>query len=89
MEGPAHSLSPSVSPSQVEGYSVGCECSPDGDLLVTGSADGRVVLYCFRTASRARTLAGHAQACVGAAFHPVLPSVLASCSWDGDVKIWH
>lgn len=89
VEGPAHSLSPSVSPSQVEGYSVGCECSPDGDLLVTGSADGRVVLYCFRTASRARTLAGHAQACVGAAFHPVLPSVLASCSWDGDVKIWH
>lgn len=86
---PAHPLSPSVSPSQVEGYSVGCECSPDGDLLVTGSADGRVLLYCFRTASRARTLPGHAQACVGTAFHPVLPSVLASCSWEGDVKIWH
>lgn len=76
-------------PLQVEGYSVGCECSPDGDLLVTGSADGRVLLYCFRTASRARTLYGHAQACVGTTFHPVLPSVLATCSWEGDVKIWH
>ncbi|XP_054423641.1 WD repeat-containing protein 25 [Pteronotus mesoamericanus] len=74
---------------KVEGYSVGCECSPDGDLLVTGSADGRVLLYCFRTASRARTLHGHTQACVGATFHPVLPSVLATCSWEGDVKIWH
>ncbi|XP_070259138.1 WD repeat-containing protein 25-like isoform X2 [Myotis yumanensis] len=74
---------------KVEGYAVGCECSPDGDLLVTGSADGRVLLYCFRTASRARTLHGHAQACVGTTFHPVLPSVLATCSWEGDIKIWH
>lgn len=83
--GPAHPCRPL----QVEGYSVGCECSPDGDLLVTGSADGRVLLYCFRTASRARTLHGHTQACVGATFHPVLPSVLATCSWEGDIKIWH
>ncbi|XP_006839590.1 PREDICTED: WD repeat-containing protein 25 [Chrysochloris asiatica] len=74
---------------KVEGYSVGCECSPDGDLLVTGSADGRVLLYTFRTASRARTLQGHTQACVGVTFHPVLPSVLATCSWEGDVKVWH
>ncbi|XP_045862980.1 WD repeat-containing protein 25 isoform X3 [Meles meles] len=74
---------------KVEGYSVGCECSPDGDLLVTGSADGRVLLYSFRTASRARTLPGHTEACVGAAFHPVLPSVLSTCSWEGDIKIWH
>ncbi|KAM6202094.1 WD repeat-containing protein 25 [Rhynchocyon petersi] len=74
---------------KVEGYSVGCECSPDGDLLVTGSADGRILLYSFRTASRARTLQGHAQACVGVTFHPVLPSVLATCSWEGDVKVWH
>lgn len=74
---------------KVEGYAVGCECSPDGDLLVTGSADGRVLLYCFRTASRARTLHGHTQACVGTTFHPVLPSILATCSWEGDIKIWH
>uniref|UniRef100_A0A2K5E760 WD repeat domain 25 n=1 Tax=Aotus nancymaae TaxID=37293 RepID=A0A2K5E760_AOTNA len=74
---------------KVEGYSVGCECSPGGDLLVTGSADGRVLMYSFRTASRACTLQGHTQACVGTTYHPVLPSVLATCSWGGDVKIWH
>lgn len=73
----------------VEGYAVGCECSPDGDLLATGSADGRVLLYTFRTASRARTLHAHSQACVGTTFHPVLPSVLATGSWEGDVKVWH
>ncbi|EHH28172.1 hypothetical protein EGK_18544, partial [Macaca mulatta] len=74
---------------KVEGYSVGCECSPGGDLLVTGSADGRVLMYSFRTASRACTLQGHTQACVGTTYHPVLPSVLATCSWGGDMKIWH
>lgn len=74
---------------QVEGYAVGCECSPCGDLLVTGSADGRVLMFSFRTASRACTLQGHAQACLGTTYHPVLPSVLGTCSWGGDIKIWH
>ncbi|CAO2587287.1 WD repeat-containing protein 25 [Lemmus lemmus] len=74
---------------KVEGYAVGCECSPCGDLLVTGSADGRVLMFSFRTASRACTLQGHAQACLGTTYHPVLPSVLGTCSWGGDIKIWH
>ncbi|XP_021103852.1 WD repeat-containing protein 25 [Heterocephalus glaber] len=74
---------------KVEGYAVGCECSPCGDLLVTGSADGRVLMFSFRTASRACTLQGHTQACVGTTYHPVLPSVLGTCSWGGDIKIWH
>ncbi|XP_062037599.1 WD repeat-containing protein 25 isoform X3 [Lepus europaeus] len=74
---------------KVEGYAVGCECSPCGDLLVTGSADGRILMFSFRTASRACTLQGHTQACVGTTYHPVLPSVLGTCSWGGDIKIWH
>ncbi|EGW10790.1 WD repeat-containing protein 25 isoform X1 [Cricetulus griseus] len=74
---------------KVEGYAVGCECSPCGDLLVTGSADGRVLMFSFRTARRACTLQGHAQACLGTTYHPVLPSVLGTCSWGGDIKIWH
>ncbi|XP_069853671.1 WD repeat-containing protein 25 isoform X2 [Dipodomys merriami] len=73
---------------KVEGYAVGCECSPCGELLVTGSADGRVLMFSFRTARRACTLQGHPQACLGTTYHPVLPSVLATCSWGGDIKIW-
>ncbi|XP_008823840.1 WD repeat-containing protein 25 [Nannospalax galili] len=74
---------------KVEGYAVGCECSPCGDLLVTGSADGRILMFSFRTASRACMLQGHTQACLGTTYHPVLPSVLGTCSWGGDIKIWH
>ncbi|XP_044292120.1 WD repeat-containing protein 25 [Varanus komodoensis] len=73
---------------KVEGFAVGCEFSPDGMLLVTGSSDGKVFFYNYRTARIIHTLSAHSQACVSATFHPVLPSVLATCDWDGVIKIW-
>ncbi|XP_077179801.1 WD repeat-containing protein 25 isoform X2 [Paroedura picta] len=72
----------------VEGFAVGCEFSPDGTLLVTGSSEGKVFFYSYRTARVARTLPAHGSACVAATFHPVLPSLLATCGWDGEIKIW-
>ncbi|KAL8168954.1 UNVERIFIED_CONTAM: hypothetical protein K2H54_026604 [Gekko kuhli] len=73
---------------KVEGFAVGCEFSPDGTLLVTGSSEGKVFFYSYRTARIARTLSAHGSACVNATFHPVLPSLLATCGWDGEIKIW-
>nr|XP_060611337.1 WD repeat-containing protein 25 [Anolis sagrei ordinatus] len=73
---------------KVEGFAVDCEFSPDGMLLVSGSSDGKVFFYNYRTSRILGTLSGHSQACVGATFHPVLPSLLATCGWDGAVKIW-
>ncbi|KAJ7345183.1 hypothetical protein JRQ81_001133 [Phrynocephalus forsythii] len=73
---------------KVEGFAVGCEFSPDGELLVSGSSDGKVFFYNSRTSHVIRTLRAHRQACVSATFHPVLPSLLATCGWDGEVKIW-
>ncbi|KAH0620363.1 hypothetical protein JD844_020711 [Phrynosoma platyrhinos] len=73
---------------KVEGFAVGCEFSPDGMLLVSGSSEGKVFFYNYCTARIICTLSGHSQACVSATFHPILPSLLASCGWDGEVKIW-
>nr|XP_056707647.1 WD repeat-containing protein 25 [Euleptes europaea] len=73
---------------KVEGFAVGCEFSPDGTLLVTGSSEGKVFFYSYRTARIARTLPAHGSACTSATFHPVLPSLLATCAWDGEIKIW-
>ncbi|XP_065695376.1 WD repeat-containing protein 25 [Patagioenas fasciata] len=73
---------------KVEGFAVGCEFSPDGTLLVTGSSDGKVFFYNYHTARIIRTLSAHKEACVSAIFHPVLPSLLATCSWAGEIKIW-
>ncbi|XP_068016229.1 WD repeat-containing protein 25 isoform X2 [Melanerpes formicivorus] len=73
---------------KVEGFAVGCEFSPDGTLLVTGSSDGKVFFYNYHTARIIRTLSAHKEACVSAVFHPVLPSLLATCDWAGEIKIW-
>ncbi|NXO04354.1 WDR25 protein, partial [Rhinopomastus cyanomelas] len=73
---------------KVEGFSVGCEFSPDGTLLVTGSSDGKVFFYNYHTARIICTLSAHKEACVSAIFHPVLPSLLATCDWAGEIKIW-
>ncbi|XP_053230854.1 WD repeat-containing protein 25 isoform X1 [Podarcis raffonei] len=73
---------------KVEGFAIGCEFSPDGMLLVTGSSEGKVFFYNYRTARIIRTLSAQSQACVCATFHPALPSLLATCGWDGVIKIW-
>uniref|UniRef100_A0A8C3LVC7 WD repeat domain 25 n=1 Tax=Chrysolophus pictus TaxID=9089 RepID=A0A8C3LVC7_CHRPC len=73
---------------KVEGFAVGCEFSPDGTLLVTGSSDGKVFFYNYHTSRIVRTLSAHREACVSAVFHPVLPSLLATSDWAGEIKIW-
>ncbi|XP_043839550.1 WD repeat-containing protein 25 [Dromiciops gliroides] len=73
---------------KVEGYAVACECSPDGAVLVTGSADGNVFFYNYHNSRIICTFSAHSHACVGATFHPVLPSVLATCDWSGKIKVW-
>ncbi|XP_025906238.1 WD repeat-containing protein 25 isoform X1 [Nothoprocta perdicaria] len=73
---------------KVEGFAVGCEFSPDGTLVVTGSSDGKVFFYNYHTGRVIRTLSAHREACVSATFHPVLPSLLATCDWAGEIKIW-
>ncbi|XP_054825940.1 WD repeat-containing protein 25 [Eublepharis macularius] len=73
---------------KVEGFAVGCEFSPDGTLLVTGSSEGKVFFYNYHTARIMRMLSAHRAACVSATFHPVLPSLLATCGWDEEIKIW-
>ncbi|XP_051834330.1 WD repeat-containing protein 25 [Antechinus flavipes] len=73
---------------KVEGYAVTCECSPDGAVLVSGSADGNVFFYNYYNSKIICSFSAHSHPCVGATFHPVLPSVLATCDWSGKIKVW-
>ncbi|KAK1158699.1 WD repeat-containing protein 25-like isoform X1 [Acipenser oxyrinchus oxyrinchus] len=74
---------------KVEGYAVGCEFSPDGSLLATGSSNGVVHFYNYLTSRVVRTLPAHQQACVCVTFHPVLPAITATCDWSGEISTWH
>ncbi|KAL3874202.1 hypothetical protein ACJMK2_037248 [Sinanodonta woodiana] len=73
----------------VDGYSIGFDVSSDGSLIFSGSSDGK--LYCFnsQTGKLIRTLQTDFDICMDVALHPLLPSVIACCSWNGHVQVWH
>ncbi|XP_075047999.1 WD repeat-containing protein 25 [Mixophyes fleayi] len=73
---------------KVEGFSVGCEFSPDGSLIVTGSSEGSVFFYSYHTAKIIRSVPGDGSACVSVNYHSVLTSLLAASYWDGQIRIW-
>ncbi|XP_072545960.1 WD repeat-containing protein 25 [Salminus brasiliensis] len=74
---------------KVEGYGVQCELSSDGTLLASGSSTGSAHFYDFRSGRSLLRLHAHEQACMCVSFHPVLASVVATCDWGGEVKIWN
>ncbi|CAM6095099.1 unnamed protein product [Calypogeia fissa] len=73
---------------QVSAHPIQCNFSPCGGFVVTGSADGHVHIYNYRSSKLLRKLEAHRNACTDVSYHPVLPSVMASCSWDGMIFIY-
>ncbi|KAJ7357806.1 WD repeat-containing protein 25 [Desmophyllum pertusum] len=73
---------------KVCGYHIGCDFSPDGKIVSSGSADGKLFFYDHYTSRVIRTLEAHSMPCMDVAYHPTLPSCVASCGWGGQVKVW-
>ncbi|XP_042599231.1 WD repeat-containing protein 25 isoform X2 [Cyprinus carpio] len=73
---------------KVEGFAVHCGFSADGSVLVSGSSTGSVHFYDFQSSRTLSTLHAHQHACVCAALHPIIPAVMATCDWTGEIKIW-
>ncbi|KAI0207981.1 WD repeat-containing protein 25 [Lamellibrachia satsuma] len=73
---------------QVLGYSVGCDFSPDGRLLASGSADGSLVCYDFHLARKITSLTQPGSVCLDVAWHPILFSTVATSSDDGTISVW-
>ena len=74
---------------QVEGYPVGFDVSFDGQLLVSGSTDSRLVFYDTHLAKMVKQLQFEDKViCTDVAWHPLLYSTIASSTWDGAIIIW-
>ncbi|GJP56789.1 hypothetical protein CLOM_g15837 [Closterium sp. NIES-68] len=73
---------------EVGGFGVSCVFCNEGSVVVSGSADGKVVYYDWKNGSCFGEVVAHEGVCTVAVAHPALPSVVATCGWDGDVCIW-
>ncbi|WOG90577.1 hypothetical protein DCAR_0309821 [Daucus carota subsp. sativus] len=71
----------------VSGFPVRCDFSLDGEQLASGSSDGCIYFYNSRSTELIKKVKLYEQACIDVAFHPVMPNVIASCSWNGEISV--
>lgn len=72
----------------VSGFPIRCNFSQDGEFLATGSADGSIYFYSYKSSKLLRQMQAYGHACTDVVYHPLIPSVVASCSWNGDVSVF-
>lgn len=70
------------------GYACQVGFSPCGTFLMSGDAQGRVFFWDWKTSRTYRRLHCHDKVCIGAIWHPVMASKVATCSWDCTIKLW-
>ncbi|XP_059661619.1 uncharacterized protein LOC132307774 [Cornus florida] len=71
----------------VSGFPIKCNFSLDGERLVSGSSDGCIYFYNSRSSQLIEKIKVYEEACIDVVFHPILPNVVASCSWKGNVSV--
>lgn len=71
-----------------EGYAIAVQFSPDGQFLASGDADGKAFFWDWKGCKNFRVLDGHSGVCMGIDWHPLEPSKVATCGWDGVIKYW-
>ncbi|XP_061349717.1 uncharacterized protein LOC133294960 isoform X1 [Gastrolobium bilobum] len=72
----------------VSGFPIKCNFSLDGKKLASGSSDGFIYIYDYQSSKVVKKIKAYDQACIDIAFHPVIPNVFASCSWDGSILVF-
>ena len=70
------------------GYACQIDFSPDGKYVMSGDAEGRVFFWEWRTSRVFSKFKAHDKVTIGAAWHPLESSKVATCSWDGTIKYW-
>lgn len=70
------------------GYACGIDVSPDGQFLCSGDADGKLWFWDWKSQKNYRVINAHEKVCIDAKWHPIEPSKVATCSWDGTIKLW-
>lgn len=72
----------------VWGFPVKCNFSLNGKELASGSSDGFIYFYEYKSCKLLRKLKAFEEPCVDVVYHPTRSNVIASCSWNGEVAIF-
>jgi len=71
------------------GYACQVGFSPNGRFIMSGDGLGQLHFWDWKTTKSYRKMQAHdGGPCMGAIWHPLRPSWVATCGWDGLVKIW-
>jgi len=70
------------------GNTCGIDCSCDGRFVCSGDSDGKIWFWDFKTTRNYTTINAHKGVVSDIKWNPIHPSLVASCSWDGTIKLW-
>jgi pre-mRNA-processing factor 17 len=73
----------------VSGYACEMAFSPDGQFMVSGDGNGSLFFWDWKKHKILQKYRAHSQGpAICCAWHPLEPSVMFSCGWDGVIKMW-
>ena len=73
----------------VAGYACQIGFSPNGQFILSGDGRGQLWFWDFKSGKILRKLKSHKSTpCIGAVWHPVESSTVATCGWDGRICLW-
>ncbi|RHY67859.1 hypothetical protein DYB38_007227, partial [Aphanomyces astaci] len=72
------------------GHSYACQVnfSPNGQYVVSGDGEGHVAFWDWKTTKMYKKMKAHNGPTMGVAWHPIEPSRVVTCGWDGLIKCW-
>jgi pre-mRNA-processing factor 17 len=72
----------------VSGYACGLDFSPDMSYVISGDADGRLVIWDWKTTRVFERIKALDDVCIDAKWHWHEKSRVLTAGWDNVVKLW-
>ena len=73
----------------VAGYACDIAVSPDGRFVCSGDSNGKLFFWDFKRTRKLQQYHAHDKGpSIGCVWHPVEPSTMFTCGWDGVIKMW-